>query len=225
MNEPAVEPDIHDAASLRATAAIRRLGELVAGRHLDAEVLDRIATAADALADGLDAAPRRDKAVDMQRNGRWEHFRRTGTLPPPPPDGGHIEFDRTSIVGGPHNPFGLVARHTRDGDGALCRVTATAPFEGPAHRVHGGVLALIVDEAMATVLPLHGVIAFTGELRLRLVAPAPLEQELTFRSRMTERTGRRITITCEGTSEEGRFVEAEGTFIEIDPAKLPWFTS
>lgn len=208
----------------RAAEAVRRLGNAVAGRVLEPELLDRIAAVLEPLSVEAETARVRDKSTDMSGNERWEHFRLTGRMPEPPGDGEIIHFDPGSLVGGVYNPFGMGASHHREGDEAVTRLTLTAPFEGPPARVHGGVVAAIVDEAMAALMPTLQTVAFTGELRIRLVAGAPMGVPVEFRARLLDRQGRKLIVGCTGSGDDGVFVEAEATFIEFDPARFAGLT-
>ena len=62
--------------------------------------------------------------------------------------------------------------------------------------------------------------AFTGELSVRFEAPAPLGVELEFRARLVESSGRKRFLAAEGTSPQGRFSSATGTFIEMRPEQF-----
>ena len=142
--------------------------------------------------------------------------------PPGPPDGGAIEFDPTSLVGGPLNPFAMGARYHREGDEAVGRVTLGPCFEGPPERVHGGVICAIFDEVLGCVFRATGTPSgFTGELRVRFEAPAPLGVELEFRGRQVGAEGRRQFLEGEATGPDGvRFASAAATFVQMTPEHL-----
>ena len=63
-------------------------------------------------------------------------------------------------------------------------------------------------------------VAMTASMRLDYVGPTPLHAPLEFRARMFEHRGRRITISCTGSSGADAFVEALGTFVEVDLAHI-----
>jgi len=205
-----------------AASAVRELGHLLSRRRVSAELADEIVATVAVLVERLEAAPYRDKHTDLVSHGRYGTFIRTGELPPPIEDGEVIPFDRASIVGGSANPFGTGATHRRDGDESVTTVTFGPAFEGPAGRVHGGAVALVVDESTATVLPMLGRFGFTGSVNLRLVAPAPLGTEVTFRSRLDREEGRKLFVRCVGAGPEGSFVEAEAIYVQVDPTTVPW---
>jgi len=149
-------------------------------------------------------------------------FLDTGAWPAPPPDGSQMDFDVASIVGGHLNPGGIGASYFRDGDEAVGRVTVGRVFEGPPGRVHGGVLCALFDEVMGSVFRATGTpSAFTGELAVRFVGPAPVEAELEFRARETRTDGRKRYLEATATGPDGLVATATSTFIDMKPEHLP----
>ncbi|MEZ5264553.1 MAG: PaaI family thioesterase [Acidimicrobiales bacterium] len=148
-----------------------------------------------------------------------------GRMPDPTPDGAPIEFDRFSIVGGAYSPIGLAASHHREGDEAVTTLVFNSAYEGPPGRAHGGSVALVIDEATATVLPMVGRFGFTGSVSLRLLKPAPLDVEVQFRSKVVGEEGRKLFVHCTGIGPEGVFAEAEAVYIQVDPATVPWIVA
>ncbi len=206
----------------QAAAAMRDFGHLLAGRKISRSDAEAVENALGQLAARLRAAAVRDKREEHATSTRYEAFVRHG-MPAPTADGDVIEFDRASIVGGAASPFGTGATHVRQGDEAVTTVTFGAAFEGPPGRVHGGVVAMVVDEATATVMPMMGRFAFTGSVSLKLVGPAPLGVSLRFRSRLVGEEGRKLFVRCVGEGPDGTFVEADATYIQVDPmVAMPW---
>ncbi len=225
--DPAAPPAsaLPDDANLAAARAVRRLGHALAAANIDTHLAERIAQAVHALAAEAEAAPRRDKHLEHAKHSTRYSALVEGRMPDPTPHGHDIEFDRASIVGGPLNPFGLNARHYRDGDEAVTEVNFGPAFEGPPGRVHGGAVALVVDEATATVLPMQGRFGFTGSVSLKLVAPAPLGVDVQFRSRLVGEEGRKLFVHCVATGPEGTFAEADAVYIQVDPRTVPWIAA
>jgi len=110
---------------------------------------------------------------------------------------------------------------TRDGREAVGRVTCPRPYQGAPARVHGGVVAGLVDDVMGSVLGIEKVLAFTGELTVRYESGCPTDMPLEFRAWTTGQAGRKIFMTCEGHSELGLFVTGTATFITIDEMAVP----
>jgi len=89
-----------------------------------------------------------------------------------------VEEHTGCVVCGVDNATGFQITYTTEAPG---RVSAqwipTARYEGFKGLVHGGVLATVLDEAMAKVVVSLGLEALTGELRVRFrhhVAPGEL---------------------------------------------------
>ncbi len=208
----------------QAAAALRAFGHLVSSRKISRVDAEAIEDALRPLTARLAAAAERSKGEEHAASARYEAFVRHGMLAPTA-DGETIEFDRASIVGGAASPFGTGATHRRQGDEAVTTVTFGPAFEGPPGRVHGGVVAMVVDEATATVMPMMGRFAFTGSVSLKLVGPAPLGVPLRFRSRLVGEEGRKLFVRCVGEGPEGVFVEADAIYIQVDPmVAMPWLS-
>ena len=106
----------------------------------------------------------------------------------------------------------------RDGEASAAAVVRVdAMYQGPPGRVHGGILALIIDELMGAVNRILGRRAFTARLAVDLRAPAPIDVELDFRAWLHDLNDRKITIRAEGRSGDGVFLEAEALFIATQP--------
>lgn len=209
------------AARAAAAAAIRRLGHAITGHMISAELAIRVAELATELAALAEDNPKRNKENEHASSPRFATLV-AGGIPDPVPDGEVIEFDRFSVVGGPLNPFAIGAHHRRDGDDAVTTVNFGPAFEGPPGRVHGGAIALVMDEATATVLPMTGRFGFTGSVSLKLLAPAPLGVDLEFRSVVVGEERRKLFIRCLASGPEGVFAEADAIYIQSDPAVIPW---
>jgi acyl-coenzyme A thioesterase PaaI-like protein len=220
--EPTIAEDPDDLARAAAAAAVRRLGHALIASRVPAELARRIAETVEALADETDAAPARRKEVEHARTSRRYQALLEGRLPDPTAHGEEIEFDRFSLVGGELNPFGLIADHRRDGEEAVTTVRFGPAYEGPPGRVHGGAVALVIDEATATVLPMEGRFGFTGTVSLKLRAPAPLGVEVQFRSRLVGEDGRKLFVRCVASGPKGVFAEADAVYVQVDPSTVPW---
>ncbi len=203
-------------------AEIRRLGDAMLGRSVDPETKAELAAQLAEINDRLEQRPRVSKVESTFRHNRFRTFQQTGQWPPPPPNGSRIDFDPASLVGGELNPLGMGARYYREGDEAVGFVNLGTCFEGPPERVHGGVICALFDEVMGSVFRATGAASsFTGELTVRLEAPAPLNTELEFRARQVDAKGRRRMLEAEARSPEGQFASATGIFIEMKAEQLP----
>ena len=202
-------------ARAEAAQAVRRLNRAVAGFAPDDDVLRWVAQRADELARRLEAAPERLKVDDMEEllalaadQGGWQRGA---------PVGEPIEFDPLSPCGGRLHPSSIGLDMHRDGEtSVVARLTVGPMFQGPPGRVHGGVVAMIVDEVMGTVNTVVGQRAFTARLTINLRAPVPIDTPLTFRAWVHDVNGRKITLLAEGHSDDGLLVEADGLFIATE---------
>jgi acyl-coenzyme A thioesterase PaaI-like protein len=143
-------------------------------------------------------------------------FVAAGERPPPTAEGDALEFDPFSAGGGRLHPSSIGIDFTRGvGTSVTARCTVDGMFQGPPGRVHGGVVALIVDELMGMVIRVGERRAFTARLQVHLRAPAPVEVALTFRAWEHDVDGRKIVLRAEGHANGVLIVEADALFIEV----------
>ncbi len=199
---------------------MRSVGHLLAGRELTDGQLETLATALEGWSADVNAAPLRDKRAYMVTRGGLAEFMVTGVAQPPPPDGSRLRFDELSFIGGPSSGLSMGFTYRRDGAETVAETVFGRAFEGPPDRVHGGAVAAAVDESMSLVLLLVGQPAYTVGLTIAFRAAAPVGQPVAFRSRLVRREGRKLFITCEGSSDEGVFAEGEGIFILAPPLNV-----
>lgn len=116
---------------------------------------------------------------------------------------------------GPNNPIGLRLAFAWDGDTYRTRWTPDARHQGWAGRVHGGLLALVLDETLSrAALDRHGLDWVTAELSTRLRSPAAVGRPLVIEARIE--SIRRPLIVCVGDVTD----EASGALIAVGQAKL-----
>jgi acyl-coenzyme A thioesterase PaaI-like protein len=118
---------------------------------------------------------------------------------------------------GEKNVYGLRMRFDEDAPpGQACaRALIEKRFQGWAGIAHGGILATMLDDAMAyvgvTVLDRPGVMA---RLNLRFLKPAPVGEVAVVRAWATWRRGKVVGVEGEVRSEAGELLTAaEGTFV------------
>ena len=117
---------------------------------------------------------------------------------------------------GRHNPIGLHLVFERDGEGMLTRYTPRPEDQGFPGTLHGGLLTLLLDEAMAWAMYGDGVFAVTAKMETRFRRPAGLDAELTVRSRVVRRRGRRIEVEATMSDGDGAaLAEASGLFLRM----------
>ena len=116
---------------------------------------------------------------------------------------------------GPRNPVGLKLTFTWEGDICVTRWTPLPEHQGWADRVHGGLLALVLDEVLSrAALERHGLHWVTASLTTRLKRPAPVGCPLRAQAQIVAVRPR--LIVCEGDIQ----TESDGAVIATGQAKL-----
>ncbi len=111
---------------------------------------------------------------------------------------------------GPRNVVGLKLTFAWDGDTCVTRWMPGPEHQGWADRVHGGLLALVLDEVLSRVaLERHGLHWVTAELTTRLKRPALIGHPLRARAHIV--AARPRLIVCKGDIQtESGLVVATG---------------
>lgn len=117
---------------------------------------------------------------------------------------------------GPANPIGLRVRFARDGGRVVGEFTPGDLHVGFAGVVHGGILAAVLDDAMAALGYTEGEPTVTARLRVRYRRPArpgaPLRVEAEETGRRGDmRQGRAVLVTADGAV----VAEAEATLMRL----------
>lgn len=192
-------------AQIEAAGAIRRLAHALANVHAPTDLSRRITKALEPFAPEL---ARLGTVIDRSKEFLFERQ--------PTPIGQSIEFDPYSIVVGKRNPFGIGGRHERTEEGSTTTVVCQKAFEGPPGRVHGGVVALLFDEATAAFVVSIGEPAFTASVATKLIKAAPLNVELKIKCRLVKKEGRKIFVEAIAEGPEGVFASAEAVYVVVE---------
>jgi acyl-coenzyme A thioesterase PaaI-like protein len=198
-------------ARAAAAAALRRLGHALMGHEASEELLHRVARAADQVADDLEEGPPRQRDVLELKRRMFEVD---------VPDGARVVHFDECFVSGPWNPMGIAIEVHREGDEAVADVRLGPAFEGAPDRAHGGIVAALFDDVLGYLLTLHGIPAFTGELTVRYLAPAPIGLPFTVRGRLLGREGRKLYLAGEAVADGTTVATSTGTFIAIASERL-----
>ncbi len=201
-----------------AAAAMNRLSHALVRHRADPAVLKMIALEGDRLAQSIEDQPIRERRMELISHPDFDDAVKDGSLSRLMEDGAFVDAFEDSPVSGSANPLNMGLKVGRDGDIAVGQVTLAAGWQGAPERSHGGIVAAIVDEVLGAVLPIIGVMAFTGELTVRYEAPCPLGVPLEFRAEKVGEQRRKLYLECVGRSAEGIFATAKGTFITVDLA-------
>jgi acyl-coenzyme A thioesterase PaaI-like protein len=120
---------------------------------------------------------------------------------------------------GPFNAEGLHLRFVPDGaDRVRAEITLPPRFQGWRGVAHGGVVMMLLDEAMAHACGLAGERGMTASMELRFRAPVPLGTPLVVTG--TVKWQRRKVLALEGTVALGDgtvLASGEGSFVSAGP--------
>lgn len=92
--------------------------------------------------------------------------------------------DGRCVACGPDADAGLHMHFDLADDGVVSRVTVPRGFQGWRGVVHGGIVAMLLDEAMAYAAGARGVLGVTGELSMRFRAPVEVGAPLVVRGKV-----------------------------------------
>ena len=195
--------------------ASRRLNRAISGKRISDTELEEIAEVVESLAARFDHGTERNKLDDMLTRPHLAAIYAGQHTPLDLKVGDEIEFDPFSIAGGELHPSAIGLSYVKDSEDSVIGSGIIDPmFAGPPERVHGGIQALIIDEVMGALNRMRGRQAFTAYLKVDYRGPAPLGVPITFRAWLDSVDGRKIKLLGSGDGPEGRFMEAEGLFIE-----------
>ena len=92
------------------------------------------------------------------------------------------------------------------------------PYQGGGGFAHGGIIALLLDEAMGKVCRFREVRAVTAELTVEYLKPVRVESEIVVEGHETEMQGRNLFMTGEIRNEGGEVLaRGKGRFVIIKP--------
>ena len=100
------------------------------------------------------------------------------------------------------------------------RFRLSEEYQGGSGFLHGGIIALLLDEAMGKAARFHAEHAVTAELRIEYKRPVPVNAEIVVEGFVTRRDGRRLYHEGEIRNAAGELLaRGEGRFVIIDRAK------
>ncbi|GGT50071.1 MULTISPECIES: PaaI family thioesterase [Actinomadura] len=195
MERPVLEDD--EAAALTGLAArVRELAEATVLTGADA-------AEAAAVADEVAALTAR---LTAERRGA-----------PPFVTPGERRMDRqiANPVTGPLNPFAPPIGLEVTSDGVVRgEFTLGAVYEGPPSYVHGGVSAMVLDQALGMAAAATGTPGMTATLETRYRRPTPLGVPLQVEAKASRVEGRKVYASGTISAPDGRVtVEATAMFI------------
>ncbi len=124
---------------------------------------------------------------------------------------------RMCFVCGIENPIGLrLAFYTDDEGRCITRFRPRPEHQGYPGRLHGGIIATLLDETMGRVLTQQQVWAMTGTLEIKFRKGVPLDQELTIVGELVRHHSRAYEAHGEIRLADGTVLaEGNGVYIRI----------
>jgi len=119
-----------------------------------------------------------------------------------------LEDDGCCFVCGRDNPAGLGVEFKKTERGAVADFAAPGTLQGYRGIVHGGIIALLLDEASVKAVVLRGIKAVTAELNLRFRNPLQVGERVRVHADITD--VRRTVYHVEGEirREDGELIAA-----------------
>ena len=116
---------------------------------------------------------------------------------------------------GPRAPLGLHMHFEAvEHDAVESRVTLDRTFQGWRGVVHGGIVALLLDEAMAYAAAARGIVGVTGDLKLRFRKAVPVGVPLRVRAKVTWQRREVLGIEASVCDDAGTLLAAgQGSFV------------
>jgi acyl-coenzyme A thioesterase PaaI-like protein len=130
------------------------------------------------------------------------------------PSGAPVD-DGRCFACGPKSENGLHLRFTQLSDGSVeSRTTLAQPFQGWRGVVHGGIVAMLLDEAMAHAAGAKGFMGMTGELKLRFHKAVPIGEPIVVRGSVRWQRRNVLNIGASVALERGdELASGEGNFV------------
>ena len=121
-------------------------------------------------------------------------------------------FPYSPIIGR-RNPISSGVDFWFEGDTTLGSLHLGATHNGPPDMVHGGMIALVMDELLGVTAVRAGLGGFTGTLSVRYQAPTPIRTDLDLWSEIDRVEGRKVFVVGEIRNGDVATASAEGIFI------------
>ena len=125
---------------------------------------------------------------------------------------------RLCFACGTANEQGLHMQFRREGERTICDYTPCEYQQGYPGRMHGGIVATMIDESMAWAAYHAAKWVATARLNVRFRKPIFLDRPLRIESWIVRDRARLIELRAEVRDPAGELVaEGDGTFMTIDP--------
>lgn len=116
--------------------------------------------------------------------------------------------------------FHLVVQ--REGDDVVTRHVFTVAQSGAPGIAHGGAVATVVDDLLGFLLYVVRKVAVTRKLEVEYLRPVMTGQEYAVRGRVDSVDGRKVWLSCAGTSADGALAfRGTALFLEVPLSHFP----
>jgi acyl-coenzyme A thioesterase PaaI-like protein len=136
-----------------------------------------------------------------------------------------VRPDHACFGCGDDNPIELRLRFAPDGDGVKASFVPGPEHQGFQDVVHGGIISVVLDEAMAWATARAGIWVVTGEMRVRFRQPLKIGELTSVVARVSGTRGRLVTAAAElQLDRDGSPVAtSSATFVKVDAdVKAAW---
>ena len=118
---------------------------------------------------------------------------------------------------GEKNDRGLHMEFRREGDRAICEYTPCDYQQGYPGRMHGGIVATLIDEAMGWAVYGARQWGATARLSVRFRRPVRLDETLRIEAWVTQNRSKLLELRAEVRDTGGTLLaDGEGTFMKLD---------
>ena len=121
---------------------------------------------------------------------------------------------------GDSNAAGMGLDFERDAAAQRVRGRFRLPsrYQGGSGMIHGGIIAVVLDEALGKVCGFYDVRAVTAELNVEYLRPVKVDEEITVEALLVERKERNLFLEGEIRDTTGRVLaRGRGRFVVVDP--------
>lgn len=99
---------------------------------------------------------------------------------------------------------------------ASCTLKLPSKYQGATGFAHGGLIATLLDEAMAKTNGMGGIRAVTVRLQVNYRKLVPVQKEIRVQGRRTSRRGRKLYLRAEiRDAEQNVLADAKGLFLTM----------
>ncbi len=117
---------------------------------------------------------------------------------------------------GSENPVGLKLDFASENTGSSAWFDSPSRYEGYDGVIHGGIIATLLDEAMAKEILARGLIAVTADLGIRYRNPLKVGTRVKVSGKITQQKSRTIHASSVIEDEQGKiYAEATAVYIVV----------